>query len=685
MDFRESATTLTKFQQLVEQYKELDAHINQNLTPAVVAGKKHKKRRKQKSSGLLMPVLALGAGIAIWHTLTKKEENRFNARKAAGRELVPVCSAIRDLLPTANFAVIANQRVNGKIIRGSLSNNVLGFNKLPFAVKFTTFAQGEDPRDQTLRQNYEARVINLLQPLLTDQHTPHLVFSYGTFICRCSEFFPPLSQKLIDQLPTDTATEEMSLSINSFQNIFKIRSGKEKTYSRIVNLLVQENPELPKTNDTIVYASIWAGFLCNYSVNVVFPQISEKTESNTDEWNMAYGHTLALYLLMQIGQNRQLGQNDIDTCYEIAYLITSAGLVPAAKDYETKLRKKHHQVNLKNFDERYQAIKGFIATITTKKHLLSAHLNDMKAVSALLPSLFAEKARIYDFPIRTLLSEWVQGGTLKDVLYSNWCLMNEIDFAVLYFQYLYTRYAIQIMYPGFTHNDGHLGNILVAYEEMREEWPIKQPIERRGIKGEVTVTKSNNDDYQAAIGEEGKPITLKNKPFLVKQRPNVYTEYKYSDTRSLYVPDLGYSLRIWDFDLTNISSQPMYNKGVSQVREILDIKEKEEEFYDVSYLFSAIANNTREYVSNTEDLKECTESNRTIFPLAIDQFHEKYINKCQVVSFKNIRIFDTNKKKETREIIDEELTKGIFTRFLTLPEKGIVENVFTLPKALPDD
>jgi hypothetical protein len=115
--------------------------------------------------------------------------------------------------------------------------------------------------------------------------------------------------------------------------------------------------------------------------------------------------------------------------------------------------------------------------------------------------------------INILISEWCDGGDLESFLIKNKKNFNnnELNLDVLFFQLLSLFTTILIYYPNFKHNDLHLGNLLVKKNKPTNKYYLYK------IKNLLENVNYTNDNYTNYI-----------------------------------IPDMGFQIRLWDYDLSSI-------------------------------------------------------------------------------------------------------------------------------------
>ena len=165
-----------------------------------------------------------------------------------------------------------------------------------------------------------------------------------------------------------------------------------------------------------------------------------------------------------------------------------------------------------------------------------------------------------------LVTEWANGGDLKDYIlknYKNWyknpyC---EIIWSVMLFQLFFTLAIIFEKYPNFRHNDLKVDNVL------------------------VTVTDSSSDSVENYL--------------------------YYIDGRYYSIPNIGFQIKLWDFDLSCIKGI-IDNYKVEGMEEY-GIRDTKNQYYDIH----CFLNYLRLYVVG--------DSKRSYVPESIQNFWRRVI------------------------------------------------------------
>ncbi len=150
---------------------------------------------------------------------------------------------------------------------------------------------------------------------------------------------------------------------------------------------------------------------------------------------------------------------------------------------------------------------------------------------------FVERYNNHDFSstVSILISEWANKGDLLDYFRNNYKNFTLMHWKVFFFQILSVLAIIQSKYPAFRHNDMKANNIL---------------IQKIGIKKEY---------------------------------------YRYLVVGSKYkVPNIGYHIKLWDFDFACIPGIVDNIKVSSKWTKKINITPEQNRYYDIHYFFNTL-------------------------------------------------------------------------------------------------
>ena len=585
--------------------------------------------------------------------LQRTKETAFGAITPAA----PPCNLIKQLLSVTKLNVIGNQGVVGKVLRGCFRKDC---QHQQFAVKMVSFAGlAQNVKQVTLPQNYEVYVLNLLNKLLYLNLTPHIVVFYLSYICRCADYLPKLPS---DQIPARAsklhsmmkASQRRFLSVVQFDQRGSTREIRDR-YDRVLGSL---QSILPRTELAAQVACVWAAYLNNECPTVLFPPVDR-----SNPWRFANFQTLITVALIFYPDIVQL---QVELLAYYAYIMSGTQpLGPLCAKLQLSPQWEEYTVVIANC----------VQQIVTSAQW-SARVKELAAVSDLLPVInwpvkknTVVPCRLYNFYTRTTLTEWVQGGSLRSVIQRNWFLLTEEDYAALYFQYLYTMLVIQQQYPGFSHNDGHLDNILVAYEALPVQWPRK--VDRLRQQFTVTALVMGEDIAVRMQPPRGAPfrfVVHGAGPFGVRSRPEC-SEYDLLGYRC-YLPNIGYSVRLWDFDWSNINNSQPQNQKVLTAGAQHSIFADAGQYYDIYLFFKQVA--AMRDSTNSNAFSDCRQQYGMLFPAAIHRFHQRVLGvvDCQPDTYESQRLTDTHvpgKYPTIQSIMQNEIKNGIFARFVEKP------------------
>jgi len=150
------------------------------------------------------------------------------------------------------------------------------------------------------------------------------------------------------------------------------------------------------------------------------------------------------------------------------------------------------------------------------------------------------KGEYYD-NVSILLSEWANRGDLLEFFRKKYKFFKLIHYKVFFAQIISVLIVIQSKYPSFRHNDFKPNNILVD--------------------------KTNNDE-----------ITH-----------NTHYKYKYTIGGHDYmIPDIGYQIKIWDFDFACIPGIVDNSKVSSDWTKAINVTPEQNRYYDLHYFFNML-------------------------------------------------------------------------------------------------
>ena len=147
-----------------------------------------------------------------------------------------------------------------------------------------------------------------------------------------------------------------------------------------------------------------------------------------------------------------------------------------------------------------------------------------------------EKGEYYQ-NVSILISEWANSGDLLDFIKKKYKEFKLIDWCCIFFQILSVLAVIQNKYPSFRHNDMKANNILVH---------------------KIEIDKNNK-------------------------------KYLYKINNQLYVvPNIGYQLKLWDFDFACIPDIVNNAKVEAEWTNKINIKPEQNRYYDIHYFINTL-------------------------------------------------------------------------------------------------
>jgi hypothetical protein len=137
--------------------------------------------------------------------------------------------------------------------------------------------------------------------------------------------------------------------------------------------------------------------------------------------------------------------------------------------------------------------------------------------------------------VSVLVSEWANAGDLLDYIRKNYKEFKIKHWRSIFFQLLSVLAIIQAKYPGFRHNDLKMNNLLV---------------------NEIAISPTDN-------------------------------KYFYKINNQIYhVPNIGFQLKIWDFDFACIPGIVDNTKVEAEWTNKINIKPEKNRYYDIHYFFN---------------------------------------------------------------------------------------------------
>ena len=160
--------------------------------------------------------------------------------------------------------------------------------------------------------------------------------------------------------------------------------------------------------------------------------------------------------------------------------------------------------------------------------------------------------------VSILISEWANGGDLLEYMRNNLQNMDLKEWRVMLFQILSVLAVIQKKYPGFRHNDMKANNILI-----------------QNIQGDNVI--GNFFRYQI-------------------------------DNTIFYVPNIGYQIKLWDFDFACIGGVVENAKVNSEWTNQMNISNRQNRYYDLCFFMVSL-----QKPGFLQQFRECREVPHKVF------------------------------------------------------------------------
>jgi serine/threonine protein kinase len=137
--------------------------------------------------------------------------------------------------------------------------------------------------------------------------------------------------------------------------------------------------------------------------------------------------------------------------------------------------------------------------------------------------------------VSVLISEWANGGDLLDYLRKNYKTFKIRHWRTIFYQFLSVLSIIQAKYPSFRHNDLKANNLLINLFDMSKK------------------------------------------------------KYKYIiNGQSYIVPNIGFHIKLWDFDFACIPGIVNNSKVDSEWTSKINITPHQNRYYDIHYFFNTL-------------------------------------------------------------------------------------------------
>lgn len=158
--------------------------------------------------------------------------------------------------------------------------------------------------------------------------------------------------------------------------------------------------------------------------------------------------------------------------------------------------------------------------------------------------------------VSVLIVEWCNGGDLLDYIRHNYQTMTCEIWSNIFFQIVYTLARIHKRYPNFRHNDLKANNILIQ--------------------------KTHQDTTTASTHSMSAYGSVSN-----SKTENTYL-YKIDDME-FRVPNIGFQIKIWDFDFSCIGGYVGNNKVNADWCRDINITSEKNQYYDIHYFLNTLS------------------------------------------------------------------------------------------------
>jgi len=238
-------------------------------------------------------------------------------------------------------------------------------------------------------------------------------------------------------------------------------------------------------------------------------------------------------------------ENCKDVCVHYAVKVVAFPIDKGYSDIENKTRPENAELQI------LKVLSQFVITNQTPHIVLPfatfnsyiepfISLKQNKFVSNKKYDAFIDKYEKNELhnTVSILISEWANGGDLLEYMRNNLQNMELKEWRVLLFQILSVLVVIQKKYPGFRHNDMKANNILI--QRIDED-----------------------------VGN--------------------FFKYDIYD-KEFFVPNIGYQIKLWDFDFSCISGVVENSKVNSKWTNQMNISNRQNRFYDVCFFMVSLQN-----------------------------------------------------------------------------------------------
>lgn len=219
----------------------------------------------------------------------------------------------------------------------------------------------------------------------------------------------------------------------------------------------------------------------------------------------------------------------------------------------------------------------------------------------------------YHNEVSILISEWANRGDLLDFIKKNYKQLEPVHWKVIFFQIISVLAVIQAKFPSFRHNDLKANNVLVHK---------------------------------------------------ISRQPAIH---KYRIGKNIYkVPNIGYQIKLWDFDFACIPGVVDNIKVESKWTQAINVTPVQNRYYDVHYFFNTLIKKGffHQFMTKDDVPTEAKEFVNRIVPKKY-QTNEEYVHKrgrilvnTEYITPMDILMTDPYFEEFRTNIVDNKITKS---------------------------
>jgi hypothetical protein len=420
--------------------------------------------------------------------------------------------------------MMGNQGITGRAMRTCLSNacapNVaLKVSSIPSSIVDLNKKIEMEASDFSYSANYEVLMLQLCNTLIYNNKCPHFVQFFGTFVKTAQATIPPIGY-LENR---NEMSEELTIEAKNIMQKWQMSA----TFDDFLSLAGLVHFHYPTD---VRMACVFAALISNYFPNVMTPPMSKFYFA----LHMRYWlHTLE-GMRPQEAMAQAVRNKSPDTASEY---VTCQWVLPYWRD---------------------------------RRDELIASSRKITSVKMMFPGAGIVVARPRAYHLRYVFAEFVNGGTLEDLLTFSWMYLNNEIYRVILFQVMFSLYTLYKEFPGFRHNDMHTGNVLL------------------NMRGKSAMVPLDRKNKKYVIKVKGKTVKQDKAPFIIE--PDSSKTYRYEFGKYIvHVPDCGVFVKIWDFDLANLGTKnPLINKHVNNQKAANLNLTKKDTYYDIAFFLNCV-------------------------------------------------------------------------------------------------